>query len=768
MSAPSEPRRRSLAPEEGWLTLALTMLLAVCVAWSINDAQWVLGQVELTDFLPIVAVLGVLWGFIGGKVGWKRWLTYLLGAVVGALLVPIVVGFVLDPAAGGLGAWFRTSSDSAVNAYLDLAWRNKALTQEYGHFMLVLGLLVWATGMFAGYATFGRHRPVNAIVITGLVLLANMAITDRDQIWFLVIYTLAALLILVRLHASDERLTWIRRRLGDPAGVSSLYVRGGVVFAVLAILGSLVLTTTASSAPLADVWSGVDQRLIDLSQGIQRFLPRGGPGARITGVSFGPQAAITGRWVTDTSPALRIQLPAGDTTPYYWRATAYDRFDLSGWSMSDNVTIDRAASSALLDETSERPPTPDGRREIAFMVEPLEFHGSSVFSPDAPSAVDRATRLTLVGPGEYLGAVDMAGGSEPYRVTALIATTGDGTPGALTENRLRAAGQDYPALVRSLYLAVPDGAVGPDTLAVLESVRDAAPLAAVRNAPINNPYDLARATEQYLRSPAFVYTTDVSTLDCGDRSVSECFAHFRRGYCQYYASLMVMVMRTAGVPARLVQGFLPGDRDQAGEEIVRFSNSHAWVEVYFPGYGWIPFDPTGGGLAQLAPLPSGAPVPIPVGTPRPVTSSGPRDEADPTRRPGLGAGPTTSRGAGSGPLIAIGVLLGIAIALLAFAAYRRGPRGIVTAESAYGDISRLAARFGFAPRPTETVYEYTGSLAEALPGVRPELETVAQAKVEVSYGHRELGADRVRSVVAAQRRLRVALLRLIFRRTRRR
>jgi transglutaminase-like putative cysteine protease len=464
--------------------------------------------------------------------------------------------------------------------------------------------------------------------------------------------------------------------------------------------------------------------------------------------------------VTDTSPALRIQLPVGDVTPYYWRAVAYDRFDLGGWSLTDNVTVDRASDSELLDQTSERPPAQEARRALTFTVEPLEFHGSSIFSPDAPSTVDRATRVTLVGPGEYLGAVDSAGGSGPYRVTALIPTTGDATTGALTENRLRAAGQNYPSLVRALYLGIPDGAVGPDTQAILKTVRDGLSLA--------DPYDLARATERYLRSSAFVYTTDVSGLDCGDRSVSECFAHFRRGYCQYYASLMVMMMRSAGVPARLVQGFLPGDRDPAtGEEIVRFSNSHAWVEVYFPGYGWVPFDPTGGGLAQLAPLPSGAPVPMPTATIRPATSSGPRDEADPTRRAGTGAaGQANSRGAGSGPLIAIGILLAIAIALLAFAAYRRGPRGIVTAETAYGDISRLAARFGFAPRPTETVYEYTGSLAEVLPGVRPELDTVAQAKVEVSYGHRELGADRLGSLKAAQRRLRVALLRLLLRRRR--
>ena len=66
---------------------------------------------------------------------------------------------------------------------------------------------------------------------------------------------------------------------------------------------------------------------------------------------------------------------------------------------------------------------------------------------------------------------------------------------------------------------------------------------------------------------------------------------------------MAMLMRMAGVPARYVQGFLPGERDPAGVETVRLSNSHAWVEVYFPGYGWIPFDPTGGGVGRTTSLP---------------------------------------------------------------------------------------------------------------------------------------------------------------------
>ena len=79
-------------------------------------------------------------------------------------------------------------------------------------------------------------------------------------------------------------------------------------------------------------------------------------------------------------------------------------------------------------------------------------------------------------------------------------------------------------------------------------------------------------------------------------------------------------------------------------------------------------------------------------------------------------------------------------------------------------VAALARRFGFGPRPTQTAFEYATALGDVLPGVRPELHTVATAKVEVSYGRRELGDERIRALRDSYRRLRVGLLRLAFRR----
>ncbi len=227
---------------------------------------------------------------------------------------------------------------------------------------------------------------------------------------------------------------------------------------------------------------------------------------------------------------------------------------------------------------------------------------------------------------------------------------------------------------------------------------------------------------------------------------------------------MAAMLRMLGVPARVAVGFTSGSPDD-GTWVVTDHDAHAWVEVYFPGYGWIDFDPTGGPeRPQLAPIPSGAPVAS--GTPRP--SGTPREGGLFSARPsGFEEGPSGPGVTGSrndapiGLLIGIAILLAVAVGSVAAVAWRRGPRGPISPDDAYGSVARLASRLGFGPRPTQTVYEYAGVLGDELPMVRPELETVAQAKVEVAYGGRQLEPDRLAGLRDAHRRLRVNLLRLV-------
>ena len=183
--------------------------------------------------------------------------------------------------------------------------------------------------------------------------------------------------------------------------------------------------------------------------------------------------------------------------------------------------------------------------------------------------------------------MELGAGEGPYRVTASVPRLDD--PAVVTAQGLAAASTDDPQDIRDAYTGIPDGAIGPGAAALLRTV--------LAQAGSGNRYRLAVAMQAYLRGLDFRYSTDLGGVECTSPSAVECFARTRTGYCLHFASTMAILLRAANpgdpIPTRLVQGFLPGDR-AGGIETVRVDQAHAWVEVYFPGYGWIPFDPTGG------------------------------------------------------------------------------------------------------------------------------------------------------------------------------
>ena len=144
---------------------------------------------------------------------------------------------------------------------------------------------------------------------------------------------------------------------------------------------------------------------------------------------------------------------------------------------------------------------------------------------------------------------------------------------------LRRASTDYPAEIRRIYLELPK--VDPR---VAELARQVA-------ASATNSYDRALAIETYLRDN-LTYSLDPTGIEPGDPIASFLFKA-KAGYCEYFAATMALMLRTQGIPSRLVNGFQTGTYNRVGKDfIVRGRDAHSWVEAYFPLYGWIAFDPT--------------------------------------------------------------------------------------------------------------------------------------------------------------------------------
>ena len=144
---------------------------------------------------------------------------------------------------------------------------------------------------------------------------------------------------------------------------------------------------------------------------------------------------------------------------------------------------------------------------------------------------------------------------------------------------VREAGSDYPPAMRETYLQLP--ALDPriPELAKQITARD------------NTPYDKARSIEGYLRSH-YGYTLDLSGPPQADPLAYFLFQK-RAGHCEYFAAAMTVMLRSLGIPARYINGFQTGEyNDVGGDLVVRASDAHSWVEAYFPGFGWLTFDPT--------------------------------------------------------------------------------------------------------------------------------------------------------------------------------
>jgi transglutaminase superfamily protein/uncharacterized protein DUF4129/transglutaminase TgpA-like protein len=763
------PRAFPFRPAEGWLTLFATLVMVMVLGGSLQDAGWTPDTNNPdVNFLPWVGAIGVAWGLLGAKVGWGRWRTHIIGSLIAGLVLPLIVGGIaLGPDANvgwdphGLALRLVAMLDVAKGVWTDLVIIGRPTTSQWTHYHLVFGVVVWGAGMLAGFTVFGHRRPLDAVVVVALPILANMALTGHDQLTLIVLFSAAALLLLIRTHVFEEELTWARRKIGDPGTVGQLYLRGGAAFVTAAILGSVLLTATASSSPLQGVWAELPQHLQGLQQILQQIGPPGGDPRGLGTVGFGKNATTGGLWQPSNAVAFRAQLQPQEDKVVKWRAGTYAEYTRFGWTWGKPESADAVAARDIQAIPIGEPDYSVGRREFRAQVMPDVFREHTVLAPNELQWVDRTSNAISVGGGGYFTSVESNDSLNVYNISAMVPVLQD-VQGGITEARLRQAGVQYPPELVNIYTALPANAMGPASTKLLDDIK------ATVNAPADvnpsNPYDLARAMETYLASPAnFTYDPDVRDemrADCGgDMSSVECFARMRKGYCEYYASAMAVLLRASDVPARVAYGFLPGKRGSDNMEIVSAASAHWWVEVYFPGSGWVEFDPTGK-VGQPQPIPSGSVGPPTAKPTGPAPTFAERDNTPPPITP---RGNVTGIG-GAGPFIAIAAILAIGIIALAYAAIRRTPTKPMHPDKAWGSLARLAARLGIGPRPSQTVYEYAGVLGDEVPAVRVEVTTLARAKVEVAYGNRDLGADRLRRIAEAYQRLRLALIGLIFRR----
>ena len=253
-----------------------------------------------------------------------------------------------------------------------------------------------------------------------------------------------------------------------------------------------------------------------------------------------------------------------ESVPYYWRAQTYQNYNGQSWLTGDTRIREFEAGQSLPVSNS----TQSRYIPVTQHVTRLQPDNSTVFASGELLSLDQSSRTVTDGNGEIISAYTE---TNPYTAFSRI--------NALDVGTLRAAGTDYPLTTRA-YLQLPND--------LPPRVRD---LALTLTAGEDTPFDKAVVLETYLRQ--FPYSLDVPAPPQNRDAVDYFLFDLHKGYCDYYATAMVVMARAAGLPARLVLGYSQGAYDRTNEHfVIRDSNAHTWVEVYFPDIGWVAFEPT--------------------------------------------------------------------------------------------------------------------------------------------------------------------------------
>ncbi|MEK6303479.1 MAG: DUF3488 and transglutaminase-like domain-containing protein [Acidobacteriota bacterium] len=281
---------------------------------------------------------------------------------------------------------------------------------------------------------------------------------------------------------------------------------------------------------------------------------------------------------------MRVQLDRKPPRYLRWRGIALERYDGHAWSLYDEKRIstdsgggtisgERASKDARFEFVhvlGERSSNPGGLIEQRFVREPLET--STLFAAQRPVRLRGA--MATVDRDIHTGAISAVGlrGRTAYSVLSDVSVPAEQE---LRTDPLAA----LPESIRRLY--TDKRKLDPRISQLAHEITRSAP----------TPYDKAKAIEDYLKT-RFRYTLNI-TIN-GEDPLAEFLFDVREGHCEYFATAMVIMLRTLDVPARIVNGFQMGEyNDLNGLYTVRDSDAHSWVEAYFPrSQSWIEFDPT--------------------------------------------------------------------------------------------------------------------------------------------------------------------------------
>ena len=737
--APDE-RLSAIIPWEEWLTLGITTMLFLACIVSIQGANWVDGMPSLYP----IGFAGLVAGYGLAKVRWPAVLLYAIALAGGATLVYLQLLAILP------GATPAARTDQLLDRMY--AWWSAAtqggISNDGLPVVVVMLVLTWIGAYASSWAIFRLRNPWLGLIPSGLALMWNISFIPGQFSYAFVVYCFGAVLLVMRMNVEQKQRAWNAERIVYPEFMS-LSVLHATFWATVALLIGVWLM------PLAHRSDTAKERWDDFTAPVTSRLA---PYARVF-VGVNAKKPINVHNIKDALPfqgkitlngkeAVQIDVELTPEMAQFLREQSFDEYTSNGWKVNVNGVPLPAGEQTNAGQADG----PAGsRQDVTINITVEGGNDDHLFSVGQPLQADQPA--------------DARVGTDPADVSSLEPDTdlGDGDTYSVTGSaaipsieQLNAAGTGYPQWVVDRYLQVPEDLperVGSKAREVTTGAE--------------TPYEQALLVQQYLRT--FPNDFNVPTTPPGRDAIDFFLFDVQRGYFDYHASAMAVMLRTLGVPSRVATGYVidPLTEGEENHYTLTQRNAFAWPEVYFPGIGWVEFSPS----------PAQPPIPrrsdAPVAQPEPGGSGSERGLGDELDLGGLEldapaapfAGTKGEGGNNSLPLLvglfAVGALLVVLVAGGTLA-WEYGLGGLSQPARLWEKTMRLATLAQARPQAHETPREFAARLRRDVPGA-DAAGYVAASYEHARFGHKELSEEEGERLESAWTSLRNALLRRALR-----
>jgi transglutaminase-like putative cysteine protease len=535
------------------------------------------GWVPYLYFTQTMGLIGAILGLALGMSKFPRRTVIYLSAGYTLVLIPIQL----------LSATERTSWlwRDIVTLFehlfisFDLFIRNKPVPDRI-FFISFVTLLYWLIGLFAGYYATRRVNFLNAVVPSGLAMLIVQAFDSfqSKHVWEIAVFIFVSLLLLGRMYILQNKSFWKKTRLLLTEEAINDLERGTLIITAIAVFIAWSLPGWINNIkPAAQAWHNFSQPVFDKFSNAVNALNSPYAGDDEGSDFYSDSLTLGQQAASGKKPIFTVNIKGNKFIPIrnYWKGRTYNQYLNGRWS---NVSDSSEPFLPSVDELSIE--QPQGRHEIQLTFTNMVKTQSLLYAPAETIWVSQSADIFSTPASEWVKDVTawiavkgLSRGSQ-YKVRALVADP--------SIEELRSAGAEYPAWVTDRYLQIPADIAPQLNELAIEIV-----------APYNTVYDKAQAITSYLRNEIEYEPKLKTALPKNQDPVLWVLFDTKRGFCMYYASAEVLMLRSIGIPARMAVGFAEGTYDESKwRYVVAYEDAHAWPEVYFPGIGWVEFEPT--------------------------------------------------------------------------------------------------------------------------------------------------------------------------------